>query len=86
MGNCSDTHGHVLKRFVEGLWDLRVEKPLSVKSSVSSSVGGRKCTFWEEVQMVEAWLGKFQRETKTLPGHLCEEFVVYGQQELKNWL
>jgi hypothetical protein len=36
------------------------------------------------VQKMEAWLVKFQREAKTLPGHLWEESVVSGQLELKN--
>lgn len=32
---------------------------------------------------MEAWLMKFQREAKTLPGHLCEESVVSaGAEEL----
>lgn len=30
------------------------------------------------VQMIEAWLAKFQREAKSLLGHLCEETIVSG--------
>jgi hypothetical protein len=29
---------------------------------------------------------KFEREVKTLVGYLCEEPVMSGQLELKNWL
>lgn len=38
------------------------------------------------VQTTEAWLVKFQRGVRTLPGHLCEESVMSGQAELKNQL
>jgi hypothetical protein len=32
------------------------------------------------VQMTEAWLLKFQRETKTLSGFLDKEFVVLTEE------
>ena len=38
------------------------------------------------MQMVGAWLMKFQKKAKTLLGLLCEESVVSGQLELKSWL
>ena len=36
--------------------------------------------------MTKAWLVKFQREAKTLPGYLCEESSVSSQQEYLNQL
>jgi hypothetical protein len=38
------------------------------------------------MQTVETWLVTFQRETKNLLGHLCEESVASGQLELQNRL
>ena len=38
------------------------------------------------VQKMEAWLVKFQGEANVLPGHLSEEYMVFGQLSLKSQL
>ena len=44
---------------------------------------------WKKVESsvdIEAWLVKFQKEAKGLPGYLYEDSVVCGQELLKVWL
>lgn len=53
-------------RIVEGLCNFELEKPLSVKSSVSCSSVTWKTIILRAIQMMEAWLGKFGREAKVL--------------------
>ena len=52
---------------MEGLWNFGLEKSLRVKSSADDG----------------AWLVRFQREAKTLPGSLCEApwFWLAGAEE-----
>ena len=35
---------------------------------------------------IAAWPVKFQKEADYLPGYLCEDSVVWGQEVLKVWL
>lgn len=46
--------------------ELGARKAMSVESSVSCSRGAWKMRLWRAVHTTEAWLGAFQRETKTL--------------------
>lgn len=59
-------------------------KTLNAQGSVGCSVGTWKIRMSRAVQKMEASLVKFQRETKGLPGYLCEEYVVFGQLELES--
>lgn len=68
VGYCCDRPGHIIfGRIVEGLWNSGQEDPSSVQSLVSCSVEV------EDKQVMEVWLGNFQKEvaeSKTLLGLL----------------
>lgn len=47
---------------MRGSWDVGLEKPLSVQSLVSCSVGLWKIRMLEAVQRMETWLAMFKGE------------------------
>jgi hypothetical protein len=47
---------------VDGLWNLGLEKPLSVESLVDCSIGALETRMLRAVHKMEAWFVKFQRE------------------------
>jgi hypothetical protein len=63
MGYCCYRHDHVaFGRIVDGLWNLGLEKPLSVESLVDCSIGALETRMLRAVHKMEAWFVKFQRE------------------------
>lgn len=75
---------------LRGLWkhsDFGLEKPLSSQTLVSCSVGTSR-TLLREMQMVEAWLVKFQEKLRlpgSLPGAIWEVFSMKKLWFMVRW-
>lgn len=76
--HCCDDLTVLFREYCGRTLEFGREKLLYVESLVSYSWRDWKIRMWRAVQMMEAWLAKFQREAKSLLGHLGEETIVSG--------
>lgn len=77
-GNCLDRLDHaLLERTVKALLSFGTAKPLSDQFSKSCSMGAWKIRLLDEMQMIEIWLVKLQKEALRLPQRLPGPLVCY---------
>jgi hypothetical protein len=88
VGYCCDRHDHSFGRIVEGLWNSRLERPLSNESSLVCSLGYlclENCRRWRPG--LWSFRGKFKGSVRAVC-YFELRFCCSGQLELKSqsWL